>query len=300
VSATLVSIGIPTRNRAASLERAVRSALAQQWDELEIIVSDNASTDGTAALCDELAAADPRVRYVRHASDIGAEANFQSVLEAAGGAFFMWLADDDWIDAEYVAACATWLDQHPDHIVVCGRGRYYRGGEQVFVERPVNLLSTSGAARLLGFYRTVALNGPYYGVIRREPLLGLPKQAGAGNDWLLVAALAYSGLIRTLEGVSIHRSVEGTSVDESSLARAYGLSRRQARHWYLVVALAASRDVRTALVYDGLGRARRNLLAAACASLVVIRFGPKTIAARGLAHLGLFTRARSALERRRR
>jgi glycosyltransferase involved in cell wall biosynthesis len=300
MTGTLVSVGIPTRNRAASLERAVRSVLAQQWDELEIIVSDNASTDGTAALCDELAAADPRVRVVRHAIDIGAEANFQSVLEAAGGSLFMWLADDDWIDPGYVKACATWLDRHSDHIVVCGRGRYYRGGEQVFVERPVNLVSPSRTARLLGFYRTVTLNGPFYGVIRREPLLGLPKQKGAGNDWLLVAALAYSGMIRTLEGVSIHRSVEGTSVDESSLARAYGLSRRQAQHWYLVVALAASRDIRKGLVYDGLGGGRRNLLAAVCASLVVIRFGPKTIAARGLARLGLFTRARRALERRRR
>ena len=114
MSGGLVSVGIPTRNRAALLERAVRSVLAQQGVELEIIVSDNASTDGTAVLCEELAAADPRVRIVRQAADIGAEANFRAVLEAARGPLFMWLADDDWIDPEYVAACAAVLNRQPE------------------------------------------------------------------------------------------------------------------------------------------------------------------------------------------
>jgi len=300
MSGTLVSVGIPTRNRAARLERAVRSVLAQEGAELELIVSDNASTDGTAQLCDELAAADPRVRVVRQATDIGAEANFQTVLDAARGSLFMWLADDDWIDPGYLAACAACLDQHPDHVVVCGRGRYYRGGEQVFVERPVNLLSRSRSARLVGFYKTVTLNGPFYGVILREQLLGLPRRKAVGNDWLVVAALAYTGMIRTVEGVSIHRSIEGTSQDEDSLGRAYGLSRRQARHWYLIVALEVFRDIRGASTYSGIGRVGRNTLAAVAASLVVIRFGPKAVTARGLARLGLLKGARRSLERRRR
>ncbi len=300
MSGARVTVGIPTHNRAGSLERAVRSALAQDVSGLEIIISDNASTDGTAALCDELAAADPRVRVVRHATDIGAEANFRSVLEAARGPLFMWLADDDWIDAGYVAACVAQLDEHPDHVVVCGRGRYYRGGEQVFVERPVNLLSGSAGARVVGFYRTITLNGPFYGVIRRAELLALPKRKAVGADWLIVAALAYRGKIRTLDDVSIHRSVEGTSVDESSLGRAYGLSRKQARHWYFVVAREAFVNIRSAPTYDGMSRAARSLLALEAASLVVLRFGPKAVVAPVLARLGVFERARRMLERRRR
>jgi glycosyltransferase involved in cell wall biosynthesis len=300
MSKTLVSVGIPTRNRAELLERAVRSVLAQQGVELELVVSDNASTDGTAALCDDLAAADPRVRVVRHEADVGAEANFRTVLEEARGSLFMWLADDDWIDPGYVAACAEVLDRHADHVVVCGRGRYYRAGEQAFVERPVNLRSRSRNARLLGFYRTVTLNGPFYGVIRRELLLGMPTRKTVGSDWLVVAALAYTGKIRTVEGVSVHRSVEGASQDQDSLGRAYGLSRRQARHWYLAVARAAFRDIREAPVYSGTGRAGRVVLATLAASLVVVRFAPKAVAVPWLARLGLLERARRPLERRRR
>ncbi len=300
MSGALVTVGIPTYNRVALLERAVRSALAQHGVELEVIVSDNASTDETAKLCDELAASDARLRVVRHETNIGAEANFRTVLEAARGELFMWLADDDWIDPGYVAACAAVLERHADHVVACGRGFYYRGGEKAFVERPVNLLARSPGSRLVGFYRSVTMNGPFYGVIRRERLLALPTSKAVGHDWLVVAALAYTGKIRTVDGVAIHRSVEGTSQDPGSLGRAYGLSKRQGRHWYWVVAQSAFRDIRESPVYRDLGRARRDVLAAIAASLVVIRFGPKAIAARLLARVGLLERARRPLERRRR
>jgi glycosyltransferase involved in cell wall biosynthesis len=263
------------------------------------VISDNASTDGTAALCVELAA-DSRVRVIRQDADIGAEANFRTVLEAARGSLFMWLADDDWLDPGYVSACASVLEQHTDHSLACGRATYYRGGEPAFVERPVNLQSGSPSSRLLGFYRTVTLNGPFYGVIRREPLLALPLGKTVGRDWLVVAALAYSGKIRTEEGVAIHRAVEGASQDQASLARMYSLSPRQARHWYLVLAAAVRRDILEASDYRDLARPRREVVAALAASLVVVRFGPKAVAARGLARFGLLEGPRRLLERRRR
>jgi glycosyltransferase involved in cell wall biosynthesis len=282
---TLVSIGIPTRNRVELLARSARSALAQEGVELELVISDNASTDGTAALCAELAA-DPRVRVIRQDEDIGAEANFRAVLEAAHGSLFMWLADDDWLDTGYVSACASVLEEHADHSLVCGRATYYREGATAVVERPVTLQSGSAAVRLVGFYRTVTRNGTFYGVIRRELLAALPFPATVGSDWLLVASLAYSGKIRTVEGASIHRSLAGASQDQESLRRAYGLSKRQARHWYAVIARAVFSDIRSSPTYDRLG-ARRSAVAVKAAAFVVVRFGPKAIAANTVARLGL-------------
>jgi len=282
---TLVSIGIPTRNRAELLARSARSVLAQEGVELELVISDNASTDGTAALCAELAA-DSRVRVIRQEADIGAEANFRTVLEAARGSLFMWLGDDDWLDPRYVSACASVLEQHADHSLVCGRAAYYRDGKPAVVERPVNLQSHSAAVRVVGFYRTVTRNGTFYGVIRRKLLEALPFPSTVGSDWLLVASLAYSGKIRTVEGVSIHRSVAGASQDQESLRRAYGLSKRQARHWYAVVARAVFDDIRSSPTYAGLG-GRRGIVALKAAAFVVVRFGPKAIAANALARLGM-------------
>ncbi len=292
---------MPTRNRAVLLERAARSVLAQRGVELELVISDNASTDGTATLCAELATADPRVRVITQATDIGAEGNFRTVLEAASGPLFMWLADDDWIDPDYLSACASVLDRCPDHIVVCGRGRYYRAGTLAFVQPPVNLLSNSANSRLLGYYRTVIMNEPFYGVIRRELLLPLPFQHTVGSDWLLVAALAYSGKIRTIEDYLLHPSEpnEGASRDHESLGRAYGLSSRQAKYWYLVVAQKVFRDIREATAYPGMGNATRNAVAVVAAAVVAGRWGRKAISDRGLVSHGLSRGSHRLLERRR-
>jgi glycosyltransferase involved in cell wall biosynthesis len=295
-----VTIGIPTRNRADLLERALESALGQQGVEVEVVVSDNASTDGTRALCEAMAAADGRLKVLRHDVDIGSERNFQSVLDAASGSMFMWLADDDWIDPGYVAACVAVLEEHPDHALVCGRGRHYREGSYAFSEQPVNLLSRSSRNRLLGFYRTVRLNSPFYGVIRRALLVRTPIAPGLASDWLLVAGVAWSGKIRTIEDVSIHRSFGGASADHASLARAYGIPARKAWHLHLAVGARVCRDVWTASPYTEADRLERLALGALCGALVVVRYWPQSMVVLALAKLGRLEPARRLLEERRR
>ncbi len=293
----LVTIGIPTYNRAATLEHAVESALAQDWARIEVVISDNASTDTTQAYCEDLERRDKRVVYVRQPANIGAEANFRDVLQRATGELFMWLADDDRLDPAYVSACARVLIEQSDHALVCGRARYYREGEFAFAERPVNLLSASPRVRLLDYYRSVTLNGAFYGVMRREQLVALPFPR---IDWLLVASLAYQGKVRTLDGISLYRSIEGASQDRSSLGRRLGLTRRQERNWHLVVARAVYDDITHASVYQPLSRYERHALGSSGWLLVVMRFSGKVWGGRALERLGLFGRARAALERRRR
>jgi glycosyltransferase involved in cell wall biosynthesis len=298
--APAVSIGLPTFNRAAGLQRAAESVLAQTWTDLELVISDNASDDGTQSLCGELARRDARVKVVRHETNMGAEANFRCVLEQAGGTLFMWLADDDWLDLGTVAACAKRLIERPDHSLVCGSSRYFRDGELAFVERPVDLLQSSARSRVLGFYRTVTLNGPFYGLMRRDELMRIaPLQASIGADWLLVASVARLGKVATLRDVAINRSLEGASKDERSLARAYGLSSREARNWQLLVARAVYRDIAHGDGFTDMPRLERRLLAATAASLVAVRFSGKVWLGHLLERLGLFERARAVLERRR-
>lgn len=89
----VISIGIPTYNRREYLMNAVCSALAQTYENIEVIISDNASSDDT---WEHLATIqDVRVRLVRHTHNIGMTANFNSTLDAATGEFFLLLSDDD-------------------------------------------------------------------------------------------------------------------------------------------------------------------------------------------------------------
>jgi glycosyltransferase involved in cell wall biosynthesis len=90
---TLVSVCIPTRNQARFLATAVQSALAQQVEDLEVVVHDDASTDETAAVLADLH--DPRLRVARHAKPLGIAASRNALLEDARGEYIAWLDSDD-------------------------------------------------------------------------------------------------------------------------------------------------------------------------------------------------------------
>ncbi len=93
----LVSVVIPTFNRAAFLPSAVRSALEQTLREIEVIIVDDGSTDATPEVCRALAEADPRVRLVRQANR-GLAAARNAGLAAATADWVAFLDDDDlWV-----------------------------------------------------------------------------------------------------------------------------------------------------------------------------------------------------------
>jgi glycosyltransferase involved in cell wall biosynthesis len=114
----LVSIGLPVRNGAAGITRALESLTAQTWPNLEIVVSDNASSDETVALVEQVAARDPRVRLIRQQRDIGMMANFHEVAAQSRGEFFLWAAHDDTRDANYVAVLMQAMAAQPATVVV--------------------------------------------------------------------------------------------------------------------------------------------------------------------------------------
>lgn len=97
-----VSIGMPVFNGGKYIREALDSLLAQTFTDFELIISDNASTDGTEAICKEYEEKDSRIRYVRQTENRGAAANFRFVLGEARGEYFMWAAADDVWDTKFV------------------------------------------------------------------------------------------------------------------------------------------------------------------------------------------------------
>jgi len=92
----LVSVGVPVYDRPELLKRRLANIVGQTYRNLEIIVSDNASPNPEMeAIGRAYAASDPRIRYVRQATNIGAAANFDFVLSCSTGEYFAWAADDD-------------------------------------------------------------------------------------------------------------------------------------------------------------------------------------------------------------
>jgi glycosyltransferase involved in cell wall biosynthesis len=108
----LVTIGMPVYNEDRFLERALESLLNQDYENIRILISDNASTDGTGEIGTRVARANERITYSRTDLNIGATANLRRVQAMATGKYFMWAAGhDEWSEnlvSESVAGPRTW------------------------------------------------------------------------------------------------------------------------------------------------------------------------------------------------
>jgi glycosyltransferase involved in cell wall biosynthesis len=273
-----VTVGVPTFNRAASLRRSLRSVLDQTHADLELLISDNASTDETAELCADIAARDPRVRLIRQAENIGLTANFNVLLEAAAGELVMILADDDWLESTYVEHCLAALDADPGVVLASGGARYHGGGGAPVPGVAMDLLDADPVRRVRSYFAGVRDNVTIYGLIRRSALTPLlPMQNRLAGDWLLCGRLAMTGLIRTVDSTWVNRSASGTSSSYALTVRSMGLTAREARHPHLAIASFVYADIaRDAPVYARLGPVGRRRLGAACA-LAVLRTRPLNV-----------------------
>ena len=110
----LVSIGMPVYNGERYIRRALDSLLSQDYDNYEIIISDNASTDQTPKILEEYASKYPRINIYTQPENIGAEENFLTVLKLACGKYFMWAAHDDYWLPAFVSTLVHELNNHPD------------------------------------------------------------------------------------------------------------------------------------------------------------------------------------------
>ena len=258
----LVTIAVPTFNRATMLERCLESALGQSYAAVEVIVCDNASTDSTEDVVTRALAGHPRARYVRHDTNLGAVANFQAGLDLATGDYFMWLADDDWLDPDYVARCVEVLRDDPRVVLANGDAVYYTTGHPPVTDEGVSLTQASATRRVLGYYAWVIRNAAFYGLSTTEARRAVTLDDALACDWVHVAELAALGTIRRVPA-TIHRLNAGASTTvEMSLA---GVTQPIAK---LVAA-----DVRRAVAFSHLSAAERSALAFACAGIVYWRYG---------------------------
>ena len=112
-----LTLGLPVYNGEGHLAASLDAIAAQTFTDYELIISDNCSTDSTAEIASRYAAADPRVRYVRHEQNRGAAFNHNFVVEEARGEYFKWVSDDDLYHPELLRRCVEALDARPEVVV---------------------------------------------------------------------------------------------------------------------------------------------------------------------------------------
>src|SRR5262245_7533482 len=110
----VLSIGLAVRNGQDSIERCIKSILSQDFFDFEIVVSDNASSDTTRDILEQLAQTDRRLKLYFNHADIGLHENMNRVLILARGKFFRWISHDDWMEPGCITACIGALRASPD------------------------------------------------------------------------------------------------------------------------------------------------------------------------------------------
>ena len=196
MSAT-VSIGLPVRNGARYLSRALESILSQTYEDFEIFISDNASSDDTQKICCDYTLRDARIRYSRQEKNIGLSANFNYVFEQSGGVYFKWAAHDDKLDPRYVELCVSALEQSPNAVLCQSLIKYIDEYGATIGVYDSALAGTESEDPVERFSACVLLPHPgceAMGLFRREALIGSlligPFYYG---DRALVAELALRG-----------------------------------------------------------------------------------------------------------
>lgn len=114
----LVTVGIPVFNAESRIGDCIQQVLSQSYKRLEILISDNASTDGTSAILAKLETANPRLKVFYQTENLGSIRNFDLLMKQAAGEYFIWLAHDDEWSPDLVEKCVRVMRAHPD-VVLC-------------------------------------------------------------------------------------------------------------------------------------------------------------------------------------
>lgn len=221
--ATRVTIGMPVYNGEKFIARAIDAVLGQTYKDLTLIISDNASTDGTQAICEEYARRDPRVRYMRYEENRGASWNFNNTFHHSRSEYFKWQCVDDSMAPTMVEQCVAALDREPgvvlayhwaaiiddqdrvighwqDNLDLC-EPRPHQRLRHVLYKRNKGHLESQ-----FGLYRA--------SVLARTGLMG----AVPHSDQILIAELALHGAFRELpEHLFKRRFHAGISTESHSL-----------------------------------------------------------------------------------
>jgi len=234
-AAPLVSIGVPVYNGEAFLERALDSLCAQDYEHLEIVVSDNASTDNTPKICRAAAERDDRVTYLASDVNRGAAWNFSRLVHVAQGPYFKWAAADDLCRPEFVSTCVSVLEADPSAVLSYPRTSLIDEDDTVVGDFTDDLAYDDGlpVRRLARVCRHVGEYHAVFGVIRTEALrdTGL-LGAFVAADIVTLAELALRGrFLEHPDRLFLRRYHSGTSVIANPDARSRALWFDPNRRW---------------------------------------------------------------------
>jgi glycosyltransferase involved in cell wall biosynthesis len=204
----LVSIGVPTFNRAQQLDRTLACLAAQTYGNLEIIVSDNGSPDSQVEkVLRKWEQRDSRIRPYRQTMNLGGLANWLFVLDQSQSAFFMWAADDDEYTPTFVEQALTFLLENPAFVAVSAEAQYMtkKGLMPFFPEgEPFYTFSSPDPRKRMRHFLAHNYGDLLYGLYRRDVLLSSVEHLKS-NEIPLFLSVAAKGNWKVLPFIGLYK-----------------------------------------------------------------------------------------------
>ena len=180
----MYSVVIPVYEAKDSLTRCVRSWLAQTEPDLEVILVDDGSTDGSGELCERLAEEDGRIR-VLHQENAGVSAARNAGIRAAAGEFLMFTDSDDYVEADCLRRMSAAQREQDSDLVVCGFHHLYDGADILKIPGKTRTCKMEGfAGDFLELYEKSYLNMPWNKLFRRAWAGQFDTSLSLGEDLL--------------------------------------------------------------------------------------------------------------------
>ena len=239
-----VTIGIPVYNGENYLAKAIESALAQTYDDFEIVISDNASTDRTAEICREYAERDGRVRYLKNEVNLGASPNYRRTFDEARGEFFCWMPHDDAMLPEFLARCVEVLDAEPDVVLAYSYYLIRQASDDptpLLAGRDADLRLPTAHERIRVYFREqlIGPNWPIFGLYRRSVLgeTQLLRPLIGADDYVTLEVVVRGKVAQIPEELYVLRTHpdawhEARQRDRKGLARIFGTETKWAAEWF--------------------------------------------------------------------
>lgn len=206
----LVSIGMPVYNEERFIRQSLDSLLGQKYENFELIISDNASTDSTPAICREYAERDKRIKYFCNQKNLGQAKNFNRVFNFSSGEYFMWASPHDLWDKVFISRCVGVLDVDKEVVLAFSSTVYIDTDGEKIGFAPEYQLDTSSifdpAKRFRRILREYKQGNIIEGLMRRNQLgqthLFLDT---IGPELVLLAQLSLAGRFIRIDAPLFYR-----------------------------------------------------------------------------------------------
>lgn len=215
----VISVGMPVYNAERFLGEAIESILSQTYSDFELIISDNASTDGTADICAGFAQRDSRIRIFRQSINLGVARNYNYVFTQSSGTYFRWASANDLCAPVLLQICKDVLDRHSEVVLCFGETDFIGDKAQVYRHDDASLALTDArpSDRFIHLLEHLNLNTACGGVFRSDALRKTRlERPYPGGDLVLLAELALHGSFHKVPDCLFFRRM---SVDTATSCR---------------------------------------------------------------------------------